>query len=47
MFIKKVSRFFSRFLLVWLQSLKKVPIGPKQFFLEKIKKGIKKRRISR
>ncbi len=39
--------FLSRFLRVWLQSLKKVLIWPKKFFFQKIKKGVKKRRISR
>ncbi len=39
--------FLSRFLRIWLQSLQKVLIWPKNFFLKKIKKGIKKRRISR
>jgi hypothetical protein len=39
--------FLSRVLRIWLQSLKKVQILPKKFFLQKIKKGVKKRRISR
>jgi hypothetical protein len=40
--------FLSRFLRVWLQSLKKIPIWPKKKKIsEKIKKGVKKRRISR
>ncbi len=39
--------FLSRFLRVWLQSLKKVQIWPKNFFFEKIEKSVKKRRISR
>jgi hypothetical protein len=40
--------FLSRFLRVWLQSLKKVLIWPKKIFVfEKIKKGVKKRRILR
>ncbi len=39
--------FLSRFLRVWLQSLKKLLIWPKNFFFEKIEKGVKKRRISR
>ncbi len=39
--------FLSRFLRVWLQSLKKVLIWPKKNFFEKIEKGVKKRRISR
>ncbi len=30
--------FLSRFLRVWLQSLKKVPIWPNNFFLKKSKK---------
>ncbi len=38
--------FLSRFLRVWLQSLKKVLLWPKNFF-EKIEKDVKKRRISR
>ena len=37
----------SRFLRVWLQSLKKVLIWPKKKILWKIEKGVKKRRISR
>ncbi len=37
--------FLSRFLRVWLQSLKKVLIWPKNFFFL-IEKGVKKRRIS-
>jgi hypothetical protein len=38
----------SRFLGVWFQSLKKILIWPKiKIFLKKIKKGVKKRRISR
>jgi hypothetical protein len=40
--------FLSRFLRVWLQSLKKVLKWPKiKKFFEKIKKGVKKFRISR
>ncbi len=40
--------FLSRFLRIWLQSLQKVLKWPKKnFFLTKIKKDIKKRRISR
>ncbi len=40
--------FLSRFLRVWLQSLKKILIWPKKkIFWKKIKKGVKKRRISR
>jgi hypothetical protein len=38
--------FLSRFLRVWLQSLKKYYYDLTQIFLEKIKKGAKKRRIS-
>jgi hypothetical protein len=38
--------FLSRFLRVWLQSLKKVLVWPKKFFFWKIKKGVKKCRIS-
>jgi hypothetical protein len=39
--------FFSRFLRVWLQSLKKVQIWPLKNFFEKFVKGVKKRKISR
>jgi hypothetical protein len=39
--------FSSRFLRVWLQSLKKVLIWPKKKKFWKIKKGVQKRRISR
>ncbi len=40
--------FVSRFLRVWLQSLKKITnMTLKKKFFEKIKKGAKKRRISR
>jgi hypothetical protein len=42
--------FLSRFLRIWLQSLQKVQkvlILPKKIFLKKIKKDIKKCRISR
>jgi hypothetical protein len=38
--------FWRRFLRAWLQSLEKVQKLPQKFIFYKIKKGIKKRRIS-
>jgi hypothetical protein len=37
--------FLSRFLRVWLQSSKKYQYDLNKFFVEKIEKGVKKRRI--
>jgi hypothetical protein len=39
--------FLSRFLRIWLQSFETVQIEPKKYFLKKIEKDIKTRRISR
>ena len=44
---KTISVFLSRFLRICYQSLQKVLIRAKKFFIKKFNMGIKKRRISR